>query len=120
MEIRWAEGIVSAFTGNCGSCSYGYNNANQHTNVKLANGSYRVYQNDALGQVTFGMKYWSDGTPVAGQQFGYTFDAIGKRTRPRSGGVQHGMNLRGALAPEIRLAVAGKTGIVELRRAGQS
>ena len=29
------------------------------------NGSYWVYQYDALGQVTSGKKYWSDGSLVA-------------------------------------------------------
>jgi hypothetical protein len=34
---------------------------------------------DSLGQVISGKKYWADGTPVAGQQFEYTFDDIGNR-----------------------------------------
>ena len=33
-------------------------------------GSYWNYGYDSLGQVTNGIKHWSDGTPVAGQQFG--------------------------------------------------
>jgi hypothetical protein len=43
------------------------------------------YSYDALGQVTSGKKYWSDGTPVAGQQFEYEFDDIGNRTSTESG-----------------------------------
>ena len=43
-------------------------------------GSYWLYQYDALGQVTSGRKYWGDGTPVDGQQFEYGFDEIGNRT----------------------------------------
>ncbi len=31
-----------------------------------------------LAQLATGRKYWSDGTPVAGQQFEYVFDDIGK------------------------------------------
>jgi RHS repeat-associated protein len=38
-----------------------------------------VYGYDDLGQVTSGKRYWSDGTPVAGQQFDYAFDHIGNR-----------------------------------------
>lgn len=34
---------------------------------------------DTLGQVTSGKKYWSDGTPVAGEQFAYAYDDIGNR-----------------------------------------
>jgi len=52
----------------------------------LADGSYWVYGYDSLGQVTNGCKYFSDGTPVAGQQFDYAFDTIGNRTQTMSGG----------------------------------
>ena len=49
-------------------------------------GSYWVYGYDSMGQVTSGKKYWSDGTPVAGQQFDYAFDDIGNRqTTTRDG-----------------------------------
>ena len=51
------------------SYAYQYNRANQRTRASLADGAYWVYQYDALGQVISGKKYWSDGTPVAGQQF---------------------------------------------------
>jgi YD repeat-containing protein len=54
------------------------------------------YQYDSLGQVTSGKKYWSDGTPVAGQQFTYNFDDIGNRQSNASGGDQTGNNLRSA------------------------
>ena len=86
--------ISSAFTGNGVSYSYQYNNANQRTQVNLADGSYWVYQYDSLGQVTSGKKYCSDGTPVAGQQFDYTFDNIGNRNQTLSGGDQNGANQR--------------------------
>jgi hypothetical protein len=46
--------------------------------------------------VTSGKKYWRDGTAVAGQQFGYTFDDIGNRTQTQSGGDENGNNLRSA------------------------
>lgn len=59
------------------SHSYQYNTANQRTRATLADGSYWVYQYDTLGQVTSGKKCWSDGSEVAGQQFGYGFDDIG-------------------------------------------
>ena len=77
--------------------NYDYNTANQRTKDTLVDGSYWVYQYDALGQVTSGKKYWSDGTPVAGQQFGYTFDDIGNRKQTQRGGDASGGNLRTAL-----------------------
>ena len=43
-----------------------------------------------------GKKYWSDWTPVAGQQFEYGFDDIGNREFARSGGDENGWNLRSA------------------------
>src|SRR3974390_331484 len=76
------------------SFSYQYNNANQRTRCTLADGSYWIYQYDSLGQVTGGKKYWADGTPVAGQQFQYTFDDIGNRQTATAGGDQYAANLR--------------------------
>ena len=55
-----------------------------------------VYQYDALGQVTFGKKYWADATPVPGQQFEFGFDDIGNRTSTKAGGDQSGAGLRPA------------------------
>ncbi|MGN6641901.1 MAG: RHS repeat domain-containing protein, partial [Verrucomicrobiota bacterium] len=74
--------------------TYSYNDANQRTRRADVDGSYWVYQYDALGQVTSGKKYWADGTPVAGQQFEYTFDDIGNRQSTKSGGDENGANLR--------------------------
>src|SRR5271154_3745096 len=51
-------------------------------------------EDGALGQTIAGNKHWVDGTPVAGQQFDYTFDTIGNRTETESGGDQNGANLR--------------------------
>jgi RHS repeat-associated protein len=78
------------------SHTYNYNPANQRTKDTLADGSYWIYQYDSLGQVTGGNKYWSDGTPVAGQQFDYTFDNIGNRIQTQAGGDQNGGYLRTA------------------------
>jgi len=61
---------------------YGLNgNLATNTTSSLANadGTYWQFQYDPLGQVTSGIKYWSDGSVVAGQQFGYGFDDIGNR-----------------------------------------
>ena len=76
--------------------SYAYNSANQRIRCMLADGSYWLYEYDSLGQVRSGRKYWSDQTPVAGQQFEYTHDDIGNRTATKAGGDQNGANLRSA------------------------
>lgn len=61
------------------SFTYAYNQANQRTRVDLAGGSFWIYEYDGLGQVTSGKKFFSDGSEVPGQQFGYGFDDIGNR-----------------------------------------
>ena len=43
-----------------------------------------------------GKRYWSDWTPVAGQQFEYGFDDIGNRTNTKTGGDHNGASLRSA------------------------
>jgi RHS repeat-associated protein len=85
-------------TGAAPALSYAcaYNSANQRAGVTTANGSYWAYGYDSLGQVTSGKKYWSDTTPVAGQQFQYGFDTIGNRQTTDAGGDQTGANLRRA------------------------
>jgi RHS repeat-associated protein len=75
---------------------YSYNQANQRTRVNLSDGGYWLYLYDTLGQVTSGKRYWRDGSPVAGQQFGYTFDDIGNRESTKVGGDIHGAGLREA------------------------
>jgi RHS repeat-associated protein len=78
------------------SFDYAYNAANQRTRARLADGSFWAYEYDALGQVTSGKRFWSDWTPVAGQQFEYAFDQIGNRKGTEAGGDRNGWNLRDA------------------------
>ena len=78
------------------SYAYSYNDANQGTRVALNDGSFWIYQYDALGQVTAGKKYFSDNTPMPGQQFEYGFDDIGNRTSTKAGGDQSGAGRRPA------------------------
>jgi RHS repeat-associated protein len=72
------------------------NAANQRTRVTHADGSYWIYEYDSIGQLKTGKHYWSDGTPVAGQQNEYAFDDIGNRTSTKEGGDASGANLRAA------------------------
>ena len=78
------------------SFQYSHNDANQRIRVGLHDGSYWLYEYDALGQVQSGKRYWADGTPVAGQQYEYAHDDIGNRTETEAGGDSTGGNLRTA------------------------
>jgi RHS repeat-associated protein len=78
------------------SSTYVNNTANQRTGITNSDNSYWIYQRDALGQVTSGKKYWSDGVLVAGQQFTYAFDDIGNRQSAAFGGDASGGNLHSA------------------------
>ena len=88
-------GINSAnsYGSNLVSFSYTYNSANQRCSITNKDDNYWEYQYDSLGQVISGKNYWSDGTPVAGQQFSYSFDDIGNRKGAAKGGDSSGNNL---------------------------
>ena len=73
---------------------YQYNAAGRRAQAELKDGSYWRYGYDGLGQVTNAVKYFSDGTPWAGQQFDYSFDSIGNRLSTQAGGNSNGANLR--------------------------
>src|SRR5438552_15524837 len=61
------------------SFDYVYNDANERVRRTDSDGRYLIYRYDSLGQITSGMRYWQDGTPVAGQQFEFIHDDIGYR-----------------------------------------
>jgi YD repeat-containing protein len=92
------------------SHAYTYNDANQRTRATLADGSFWIYEYDKLGQVRSGKKYWSDWTPVAGQQFEYGFDDIGNRTQTKAGGDASGAGLRPASYTANMLIPRGAAG----------
>jgi RHS repeat-associated protein len=76
------------------SYTYTYNGINQRTRLTREDGSYWSYSYNDRGEVISGRKYWSDNSPVAGQQNEYGFDNIGSRTLARSGGDSLGNGLR--------------------------
>ena len=91
--------ISSAGSGSAASpiaSTYLYNDANQRVQVRQEDGTYWLYEYDKLGQLTSGKRYWSDNTPVAGQQFEYAYDDIGNRTSTKAGGDDAGAGLRAA------------------------
>ena len=59
---------------------YQCNLPNQRTRVNWADGSRVDYEYDALGQVIDAKRYWANGSLVARQQYGFTYDNIGNRT----------------------------------------
>ncbi len=90
-------GIVSTPSG-AGQAAMGdgylYNDGNQRVRANLPDGSYWIYRYDSLGQVVSAKRYWSDDSPVAGQQFEYAYDDIGNRSAKRTGGDGTGGSLR--------------------------
>jgi RHS repeat-associated protein len=82
--------------GTVASYVYTYNNLDQRTRITREDNSYSSYVYDDRGELTSGKKYWSDNSPVAGQQMEYAFDSIGNRTSTKAGGDSQGLNLRQA------------------------
>lgn len=78
------------------SYAYGYNAANQRTNVTYADDSFWTFGYDSLGQVNSGKRRSSSGSLFAGLQYEYEFDDIGNRSLTRSGGDTNGAGLRTA------------------------
>jgi RHS repeat-associated protein len=76
------------------SYAYGYNAANQRTNVVHADGSYWNYGYDALGQVITAKKRKLGDLLFPGLQYEFEYDDIGNRTQTRTGGDASGANLR--------------------------
>jgi RHS repeat-associated protein len=72
-------------TGSAILFSFAMNQANQRTTNNLADGGKWIYQYNERGEVVSGKKYFSDGQPVQGAQFGYEFDTIGNRISAQEG-----------------------------------
>ena len=82
--------------GTVASYIYTHNNLDQRTRVTREDNSYWSYGYNDRGELTSAKKYWSDNSPVAGQQMEYAFDSIGNRTSTKAGGDAQGLNLRQA------------------------
>ena len=85
----------------CGESKNGMSTANQRTRTAQPDASDWIYQYDTLGQVTSGKHFWSDGTPVAGQQFEYGFDDIGNRQSAAHVGQASNLPVRAASLPPV-------------------
>lgn len=82
-------------SGTVASYTYTYNSLSQRTKVTREDGSYWSYGYNDRGELVFGKKYWSDTSPVMGQQTEYSFDNLGNRNSAKAGGNELG-NLRQA------------------------
>jgi len=78
------------------STHYRHNSANQRISRRNTDGSQWVYRYDPLGQMVSRKMYWSDSTPMAGQQYAYSFDDIGNRQSASAGGDADGNAIRTA------------------------
>ena len=73
---------------------YWYDPLQRRTQALLEDGSRWQYGYNNRDELAAGRRYWGDGAPVSGQQFGYSFDTIGNRTNAAAGGDATGANLR--------------------------
>ena len=76
------------------SHAYTYDSVNRRTRAQLEDGSIWNYGYNGRNEVTGANRYWNDGTPVSGQQYGYAYDNIGNRQSATFGGDTNGLNLQ--------------------------
>jgi len=69
------------------SHNYTYDNLNRRTRATLEDGSMWNYAYNNRNELTGAARFWSDWSPVTGQQYGYGFDNIGNRTSAQVGSV---------------------------------
>ena len=72
------------------SFGYQYDSSERRTRMAMSDGSFWRYEYNDRDEVTSAVHYWSDSTPVAGQQYSYNFDNIGNRSKSSSGGDEWG------------------------------
>jgi hypothetical protein len=63
----------------------------------LADAASWNYDYNDRNELTGAVKEWTNQTPVAGQQYEYTYDNIGNRTATAEGGDANGSNLRSSI-----------------------
>jgi RHS repeat-associated protein len=75
------------------SHSYLYDWLDRRIQATLEDGSIWKYTYNDRNELIGAHRYWSDWTPVAGQQYGYDYDNIGNRKSAWAGGDANGANL---------------------------
>lgn len=77
---------TTAGSGATLSYSNQFSAASKLQTVTMQDGSYWVYAYGPHGELQSANRFWSDGSPVAGQQFDYAFDDAGNRLTSQTGG----------------------------------
>ena len=76
------------------SHSYLYDSLDRRIQATLEDGSTWKYNYNDRNELVAAHRYWSDWSPVSGQQYGYDYDTIGNRSDAKWGGDTGGANLR--------------------------
>ena len=76
------------------SHSYLYDWLDRRIQATLEDGSLWKYNYNNRNELIGAHRFWSDWSPVAGQQYGYDYDNIGNRLDAVAGGDTNGRNLR--------------------------
>jgi RHS repeat-associated protein len=79
------------------SHAYHYDWLDRRIQATLEDGSIWNYGYNDRNELIAAHRFWSDWSPVAGQQYGYDYDSIGNRQDASSGGDANGSNLRTTL-----------------------
>ena len=77
---------TTAGSGATLSYSNQFSAASKLRTVTMQDGSYWIYAYGPHGELQSANRFWSDGSPVAGQQFDYSFDDAGNRITSQTGG----------------------------------
>ena len=95
------------------ACELRYDTLDRVTGVVQTDGGQWIYGYNNRDEVTSGVKYWSDFTPVAGGQYAYAYDNQGNRTWAARGGDASGGGLRTeTYSPNELNQYAARTGTV--------
>lgn len=89
-RLRSTRSVLGASGTPVAQFNYDYDSVDRRTRATLADSSAWTYDYDDRNEVTAGVRYWADQTPVAGQQFEYGYDPIGNRKFTKRGGDQNG------------------------------
>lgn len=91
-RLRSTRSVLGASGAPVAQFNYDCDEVDRRTRATLADSSAWTYDYDDRNEVTAGVRYWADQTPVAGQQFEYGYDPIGNRKFTKRGGDQNGAN----------------------------
>ncbi len=74
--------------------TYTFDPVSRRARTSALDGSAWQYDYDERGELKWARRFWADFTPVAGQQFEFSYDSIGNRISQKDGGDETGGNLR--------------------------